>query len=217
MSGSRKGGQFVVDLEARERLAAQLQELTFGRITTDAFERLEFDEHPDYAVREIWRWAHCLFPAHHALLPARVRIEGIRNKDALETLKRCLVFLYSKEEYPWPSLPSSYYMPWERWLVLLRTFGLTMLVVSVIVSLTYSEGIGLMISLIGGSIVAADIVLLCVYHRWWRETHFSGKDLRAWPFCDHAEYIRARRELMASRPDLMVILSRLEMVLARPE
>ena len=111
----------MIDQDQRTRLALLLRRLASGQLPAPDFEDLYYDlqsAHPtDSAVREIAYFGWTLFGDWDDRLTGRRAID----RDARRTIARCVLFLRTAREYPWPAHPPAF--TW-RDLVSVVTFGL---------------------------------------------------------------------------------------------
>lgn len=205
----------VISTEDRKELARLLALLAMGKITTDDFENVDLDEHPDAAVRDIWRWGCALFPEWDVLLPSRVNLDRIPEVRILRILERCLIFLHTDQAYRWPSLPATCWCPWERLLWPLDLLGVVLFLVTSPVGFLLGEGFGLMTCSAASFLLLTSFGIRSAYERYWWRKHFRGKTgllFTAWPFASRDEYLAARQVALRniSEPIIIQVLEVIE-------
>jgi hypothetical protein len=98
----------MVDREARLKLRDALSKLVGGEMTNDEFDELYYEhwiDSPDRAVKEIAGFGYGLYSSD-VLIPYWLKGRHEVRGEEREAAKRCLKFLGTELEYPWPPFPN---------------------------------------------------------------------------------------------------------------
>ncbi len=142
----------MVDTQLRRTLSTAIRRLVAGRITSEDFDDLYFEqlEHSDdLAIKTTGEFGHSLYSSD-LLFAYRLRGRHAVAKETKKTAARCSLFLRTNTAYEWPPFPSET-LNYLRAVVALIAFppGIALLIVGGLLLLTHEVGLGTVLTMAG--------------------------------------------------------------------